>query len=228
VPDLQRALEIIDRTVAVGREDSAIASLCGGSLFELLVAVVLSQNTSDKNARRAYERLREGLGPITPEAVLGLREGELAELIRPAGMHRKRARCLKALASEFLRAQLTPEKLAAMGAEGARRLLLGLPGVGRKTADVILACLGLPAFPVDTHIMRVARRLGVGRVYDEVSRRLVESLPPGRYLELHLKLIKFGREICTARAPNCRSCPLSSLCPSSALTARGSGEGSSS
>lgn len=209
-------VDLVDRAVQL-RLNEFIAPVVwrsGGSLFELVVAVVLSQNTSDKNALKAFENLKRRLGKITPEALRTLSEEELAELIRPAGMHRQRSRYLKALAETFATHEITPEKLINMGAEEARRLLLSLSGVGKKTADVVLVNLGLPAFPVDTHITRIARRWGIGKSYDEISRWFMERLPPERYLEFHLKLIQFGRDVCTARNPKCGRCPIGPRCPS--------------
>lgn len=206
-------IDAVDRWVRLDLSQF-VAPLARGDLFELTVAVVLSQNTSDRNAIRAFRNLKERLGRITPEAVLSLAEGELAELIKPAGMYNTRARYIKAAARFFQRGELTPSRLIEMGVEKARALLLSVPGVGKKTADVILANVGLPAFPVDTHIARIARRWGVGGRYEEVGRWFMERIPPERYLELHLKLIQFGREVCRARGPRCGICPIGQRCPS--------------
>ena len=209
-------INLVDRAVRLrlGEFIAPVVRRSGGGLFELVVAVVLSQNTSDKNAFKAFENLKRRIGEVTPEALRNLSEEELAELIRPAGMHRQRSRHLKALAEAFIAHGITPEKLVNMGLQEARRLLLSLPGVGKKTADVVLVNLGLPAFPVDTHITRIASRWGIGRNYDEISRWFMERLPPERYLEFHLKLIQFGREVCTARSPKCGRCPIGPRCPS--------------
>lgn len=179
-----------------------------------MVAVVLSQNTSDRNAIRAYRRLRERLGSISPEGVLELSLEELEELIKPAGMYKNRARVLKALAEAFRDGVVNPQRLAEMDYEEARRFLTSLPGVGKKTADVVLLYLGHPAFPVDTHIARIARRWGVGERYDEVSNWFRKVVPPHKYLEVHLKLIQFGRDVCRARGPRCDVCPVGARCPS--------------
>jgi len=214
--DLGEFIDAVDKTVEL-RLNEFIAPLVwrrGGNLFEMAVAVVLSQNTSDRNAFKAYDQLKRRLGEMTPEAVLQLSEDELAELIKPAGMYRIRARNIRALADAFIRHKVTPEKLREMGPAEARKFLLSLPGVGEKTADVILVNLGLPAFPVDTHIRRIAKRWGIVGNYGEISRRFMEAVPPEKYLEVHLKLIQFGRDMCTARAPKCHICPIGSKCPS--------------
>lgn len=208
-------LEIVDMYIRLKMEEfiAPVVWREKGNLFELAVAVVLSQNTTDKNAFKALERLRKRLGDITPDSLLSLSEAELAELIKPAGTYNIRARALRALAEAFKKYEVTPAKLLEMGAEKAREFLLGLPGVGRKTADVILVNLGLPAFPVDTHITRIAKRWGIGRTYDAISKWFIERTPPEKYLEMHLKLIQFGREICKARNPKCEICPIGPRCP---------------
>ncbi len=210
-------LHIIDKAIKLDlRQFAAPTVWMRRDLFQLLVAVVLSQHTSDKNAMRAFENLERRLTAVTPERLASLPEGDLAEVIKTAGMQRARAKRLKALAASFLELEITPEKLAEMGVERARALLLSLPGVGPKTADVVLVNLGLPTFPVDTHIARIAKRWGVDGGYGAVSKWFMERVPPDKYLEVHLKLIQFGREICTARKPKCGVCPVSEKCPSRA------------
>ncbi|MEM1889501.1 MAG: endonuclease III [Pyrobaculum sp.] len=208
-------VEAVEKSVEL-RLEEFIAPIAWreGGLFELVVAVVLSQNTSDRNAIRAYRRLRERLGSISPEGVLELSLEELEELIKPAGMYKNRARVLKALAEAFRDGVVNPQRLAEMDYEEARRFLTSLPGVGKKTADVVLLYLGHPAFPVDTHIARIARRWGVGERYDEVSNWFRKVVPPHKYLEVHLKLIQFGRDVCRARGPRCNVCPVGARCPS--------------
>ncbi|KUO87505.1 MAG: endonuclease III [Thermoproteus sp.] len=209
-------LDIVERVAEFVelREDEFVAPVlrrAGVDVFELLVAVMLTQNTSDRNAFRAYYNLKRAVGRITPQALLSLGEDRLAELIRPAGMHRVRARKLVELSRALSGVDLS--RLAQMDVEEARRFLTSLPGVGEKTADVVLVNLGKPAFPVDTHIARIANRWGIGAKYGEISRWFMERLPPGRYLEVHLKLIQFGRDYCRARSPRCGECPVRDLCP---------------
>ncbi|AAL63095.1 endonuclease III domain-containing protein [Pyrobaculum aerophilum] len=213
---MSELIEIVDRYVEL-RLNEFIAPVVWRrekNLFKMLVAVVLSQNTSDKNAFKALENLEKQVGTITPQALLELPIEALEELIKPAGMYRQRARNLKALAEAFIQLGLTPERLVEMGPERARELLLSLPGVGKKTADVVLVNLGLPAFPVDTHITRIAKRWGIGEKYDEISRWFMERLPRDKYLDFHLKLIQFGRDVCRARNPKCGQCPIGAKCPS--------------
>jgi len=199
-------------------EEFVAPRLKGIPLFEFIVAVVLSQNTSDKNAWRAYSSLKSKLEEITPEKVLAMKLEELAEIIRPAGMHYVRARKLLELAKIFSERdveKLVEETMRSNGIEEARRILLELPGVGFKTADVVLLMyFNQPVFPVDTHITRITLRLGFTRRrdYEEIRSFWMHSTSPGKYLELHLLLIEHGREICKARKPLCSECVLADIC----------------
>ncbi len=182
-------------------------------VFKTLVATVLSQNTSDRNALAAYRRLEELLGDITPQGLAAAPLEDVEEAIRPAGMHKVRARKLKELAAAVLdRFGGNLNRIGDMSTESARQVLLSLPGVGPKTADVVLVNLGKSAFPVDTHILRIGRRLGIGNTYSQISGRIMSMLPPSEYLRVHLALIQFGREVCRARRPLCDACPLRDKC----------------
>ena len=192
------------------------------SPFEILVGIVLSQNTSDKNAFAAMERLRKLLGDVTPEAILRVGTSALEEAVRPAGMHRQRARTLVALAKFVYQHRGWLEELRSMDVEEARRYLMRIPGIGPKTADVfLLMYLGKATFPVDTHIARISARLGIvrkGARYEEIRSRYLELLPrdPELLARLHVLLITHGRRVCRARNPRCNECPLRDLCCSPA------------
>lgn len=189
------------------------------SLFEFIVGVMLSQNTSDENAIKAYHRLLEKYGnPIRPEAILNRSLRDLEDAIRPAGMYRVRAEKILRLAKLFVEEGLE-EKLKAilprLPVDEARRLLTGLPGIGVKTADVILSqYFGKPVFPIDTHIRRITSRLGYirSRRYEDISRWWMEIVPEEHYVEAHLLLITHGRRVCRARNPNCDKCLLRRIC----------------
>ncbi len=186
--------------------------------FEFIVGVMLSQNTSDKNAIRAYEGLKKLLGGrITPEAVLSRSPEEIAEAIRPAGMYNQRARRIVELAEIFhgIGEEELVLRIRGSSLEEARRILTDLPGVGVKTADVVLLMyFGKPTFPVDTHITRITRRLGVLErySYEDIRRFWMNVLDEKDYLEGHLLLITHGRRICKARNPLCSRCLLRSFC----------------
>jgi len=189
------------------------------SFFEVLVAVLLSQNTSDRNAAKALKRLREICGGvITPKAILAVSEDVLEDVLRPAGMYRSRARNIRRLAyifSEEGSIEKFVKEISSLDTIEARRLLKELPGVGDKTADVILLrYFGKPVFPVDTHIARITSRLGFtnSRRYGEVSGFWASNTSPENYLELHLYLITHGRRTCKARNPLCTKCVIRELC----------------
>ncbi len=184
--------------------------------FHVLVAIILTQNTSDKVASKALRNL-EKLG-IDPEALCSAPLKKIEDAVRPAGMYRRRARILKEVACRVLEdygGDLW--RLLRLDPSEARRRLTSLPGIGVKTADVLLANFtDAKVLPVDTHIRRVAWRLGIasrGASYETISRRLIELLE-GRInlLEAHLKLITIGRRYCKPRNPKCNECPLRSVC----------------
>ncbi|MCD6106501.1 MAG: endonuclease III [Thermoplasmata archaeon] len=172
--------------------------------FEALVAIVLSQNTNDRNAIRALEALRER-GLFTPEAIEEAELTVLEEAVRPAGMHRQRARRLKELA-----VAVEGKDLLSLG----REELMALPGVGPKTADVFLSFMGLsPEFPIDTHVRRVVSRLSLAKGgYESMRRALLRAFPPDERVFAHLALIEVGRRWCRPRNPRCGECPLREVC----------------
>ncbi len=181
--------------------------------LELLVRTILSQNTTDRNRDRAYASLRTRWG--TWEDVLGAPTEELADAIKGAGLHRQRATRIKAVLRRIWDEQssLQLDFLELLPALEAERWLLSLPGVGKKTAYIILLMgFGVPRFPVDTHIERVTKRLGMIGERSEPHTALAGAVPPGRELGLHLNLIQLGRQVCTARRPRCPGCPLADLC----------------
>ncbi len=211
---MERAREIVGRVLA---HYGVIHPPRIGDPFKGLIRTILSQNTSRANTQAAYRRLETLIG-VEPRRLAGASVEEIAEAIRPAGMHHQRAEVIKRVAELVLRrygGDLTP--FLHMPYEEARRLLMELPGVGRKTADVVLLFEGgFKVLPIDRHIHRIAVRLGLapkGADYDEVRRNLEAAASPERYLDLHLGLIRFGREICRARRPRCDACFLSDLCP---------------
>ncbi len=187
--------------------------------FAVLAAIILSQNTSDKNSIKAYLRLREEIG-VTPEAILDASEDSLIEAIRVAGLPRQKARALKALAG-LVAEHGGSEWLLKENPWRVREELLRLPGVGPKTVDVFLSIYRrAPVFAVDTHAARIARRWGlVGEKagYREISRALLEFFGAERAEEAHRLLIALGRTYCRARNPRCGECPLREVCPSARL-----------
>ncbi len=183
-----------------------------------LIATVLSQHTSDVNSARAYARLVEAFPDW--EAVRDAPVEQVAEAIRPGGLAGIKAeriqRILRELTQRLGGEKLTLAHLAALSESEATAYLRSLPGVGPKTAAcVLLFSLGKNAFPVDTHVHRVAQRLGlVGpKASAEAAQEQLEAaVAPERRHTLHVNLIRLGREICHARNPACPQCPLRSEC----------------
>jgi endonuclease-3 len=181
-----------------------------------LVSTILSQNTNDVNRDRAFERLRARFP--TWEAVRDAPPEELVETVRPAGLAPTKApriqEALRRITAE--RGEIELAFLSELGLEEARAWLLALPGVGPKTAAIVLLfALGRPAFPVDTHVHRVARRLGLipDRTTREKAHDLLEALvPPEIYYPFHLNLIAHGRAVCHARGPEHERCVLRGDC----------------
>ena len=185
-----------------------------------LVATVLSQHTSDVNSERAYQRLCERYD--TWEAVRDAPLAEVEDAIQPGGLAAQKAVRIQGIL-RVLSARVdggSPEAaLADLGtlplAEAQARLR-ELPGVGPKTAAcVLLFSLGKPAFPVDTHVWRVAKRLGLigTRTTAEAAHDELAALIPPRWRHtLHVNLIRHGRQMCYARSPACERCPLRTEC----------------
>lgn len=181
-----------------------------------LVNTILSQNTNDVNRDRAYQQLRERFP--TWEAVRDAPTAELIEAIRPAGLAPTKGpriqQALKTISER--RGELSLDFLPELPIEEARAWLLEMKGVGPKTAAIVLLFVfGLPVFPVDTHIYRVSRRLGLipSNLSREQAHEALETLiPPAWYYPLHLNFITHGRRVCHARNPRCERCTLRDLC----------------
>jgi len=186
--------------------------------FDELVQTVLSQNTTDANSARTFASLQErfprfeDLAAADPRAV--------ASSIRLGGLARVKARYLKAVAREVLRRRGNTDLsfLKKVDDREALAWLESLPGVGAKTARVVLLfSFGRDVFPVDTHILRLTKRLGLvpaKATADAAHKFWDEYCPPGKAHELHLNLIRHGREVCTARRPAHDACVLAEICPS--------------
>jgi endonuclease-3 len=181
-----------------------------------LVSTILSQNTNDVNRDVAFNRLRERLPTWTQ-----VRDADtevVIEAIRPAGLaNQKGPRIQQAL--RFIteeRGELSLDFLADWPVDEAKAWLVSIKGVGPKTAAIVLLfSLGRPAFPVDTHVHRVTKRLGligpkVGR--ERAHDELEELVDPADYYAFHLNLINHGRKVCASRKPRCDECVLKDLC----------------
>jgi len=192
--------------------------------FETLIRTILSQNTNDVNSKRAMERL-ESRFEITPETLSQAPVEGLIECIRSAGLYRVKAPRIKEVSSIILNQYGGDlDSVLKRGPAEARSFMTELPGVGYKTADIVLAFVaGHPTIPVDTHVTRVSKRLGIVRKnagYEEIRLALEGLVPAGRRVRMHLSLIRFGREICKAPTPLCPKCLVNQTCPSSTTRVR--------
>jgi endonuclease-3 len=174
--------------------------------FELLIAVILSAQATDKSVNAATEKLYRDAN--TPEALLALGEEGLIAYIRTIGLYRSKARHI------LQTCRLLIERHGGKVPE-SREALEALPGVGRKTANVILnTAFGHPTIAVDTHIFRVANRTGLapGKDVREVEDRLLKAVPEEFRKDAHHWLILHGRYVCKARKPDCPACIIRDLC----------------
>lgn len=188
--------------------------LAYGSPFQLLVAVVLSAQATDKSVNLATARLFAAAP--TPAALAALGASGIEPFIRTIGLYRTKAKNVAAL-SEML---LTRHGGAV---PDTREALESLPGVGRKTANVVLnIAFGQPTIAVDTHIFRVSNRTGLaaGKTPLEVEERLLKFTPPEFALHAHHWLILHGRYVCLARAPRCGACLIRAHCEFRGKTAK--------
>lgn len=188
----------------------------GRDPLDELVLTILSQNTSDRNSGRAYRTLRERFPTWT--AVLEAPVPELYEAIKAAGLGNLKAPRIQQSLRAVLerRGELSLDFLDAMPMSEARAWLTSLDGIGPKTAAcVLLFALGKPALPVDTHVHRVARRLGLigPKVGAEAAHALLEdAVPAADVYAFHINMIQHGRRVCHALRPACAMCPLADVC----------------
>ncbi|MHB8158615.1 MAG: endonuclease III [Desulfocucumaceae bacterium] len=200
-----KALGMLD--ILSGLYPEARTELQYSSTFQLLVAVILSAQSTDRQVNKITGLLFKKYS--RPEDFAGLEWEELAEDIKSCGLYRNKSRNIVS-ASRIL------VERHSSAVPGDRAALEALPGVGRKTANVVLnIAFNVPVMPVDTHVFRVSRRLGlsVGKTPGAVEKDLEELIPPEGMGKIHHCLILHGRNICRARNPLCGECKLSGLCP---------------
>ena len=204
-----RIREIFDRFAA--RTDHPKTELNYTDPFTLVVAVALSAQATDKSVNKATERLFKDAGTPAKMAALGV-EG-LEPYIKTIGLYRGKARNVIALSNIILDQHGGQVPLE-------REALMALPGVGRKTASVVLNELDIePAIAVDTHVFRVSHRLKIasGSTPDKVEAELMAVVPQPYLTRAHHWLILHGRYVCVARKPKCLECIVADLCPSRSL-----------
>jgi endonuclease-3 len=187
--------------------------------IDVLIGTILSQNTSDANSGRAFASLKASFDSW--KAVASAPAEHIARVIKSGGLSQIKAvrikQALEQIEKELGRISLDP--LKSMNMAEAEDYLMRLPGVGHKTAScVLLFSLGKPSLPVDTHVFRVAKRLGLidSKVSLEKAHSLLqEQIPSSKVYQFHVHMIEHGRRICHAQQPRCDRCILRSVCPSS-------------
>lgn len=188
--------------------------------LDSLIATVLSQNTSGANSSRAFSRLKRRFPRW--EDVLKAPLADLEEAIRPGGLAPQKAPRIQEILTRLLRerGELSLDFLRGMQETAAMEWLQSLPGVGPKTAAcVLLFSLGRAVYPVDTHVHRVALRLGLapqGTAPGKLQEILQNLSRPEDRFAGHVLMVRLGREICRPRNPHCHSCPLRDICPTAA------------
>jgi endonuclease III len=189
----------------------------GLPIIDELVATVLSQHTSDVNSERAFAQLKERFPNW--EQVADAPEDRVADAIRAGGIANQKARRIQQIlaAIEEREGKLDLSRLHACDDAEVESYLRALPGVGPKTAACVLVfSMGRPAFPIDTHVHRMALRLGwipPGTTADQAYTALAPLVPAEIRYDLHVAMITHGRAVCRARQPSCGECVLRDLCP---------------
>jgi len=187
--------------------------------IDVLIGTILSQNTSDANSGGAFASLKASFNSW--KAVASAPPEHIAQVIQSGGLSQIKAVRIKQVLEQIEKEQgrISLDFLKSKSMAEAEDYLMRLPGVGHKTARcVLLFSLGKPSLPVDTHVFRVAKRLGLidSRVSVEKAHSLLqEQTPPSKVYQFHIHMIEHGRQICRARQPCCNRCILRVICPSS-------------
>ena len=201
----EEILDVMERTAR--SRGAPVYSFAFKNPFEVLIAAVLSTRTRDEDTLKACRRLfRIVKGP---EDVLKLSEDEIDKLIRNVGFHRVKARYVREIS------RMLVERFGSKVPEDPKSLL-SLPGVGRKVANVVLAnAFGKPAIAVDTHVHRIANRMGIVRTVtpEETEIELKKLVPVELWHRVNRPFVGFGQTVCRPRRPLCDQCPFSRLCP---------------
>ena len=175
--------------------------------YELVIAVMLSAQTTDKSVNAVTPILFKKYPSL--ESINNASLEEIEDIIKPIGLYKNKARNLKGIVKELI------ERFDGK-VPSDKELLMTLPGVGNKTAGVIRAeIFKIPDLPVDTHILRISKRLKLANQKDDpyqVEMKLKKLIPEERWIKSHHQLIHFGRYFCTARSPQCQNCKISDMC----------------
>ena len=200
--DIDRLLSYLDELFPTAR-----CELFYKRDYELVIAVMLSAQTTDKSVNAVTPILFEKYPSLDDLNKASLKEIE--EILKPIGLYKNKAKNLKGIVKDLIERfnYVVPFD---------KEQLMTLPGVGNKTAGVIRAeIFQIPDLPVDTHILRIAKRLKLAKKDDEpidVERKLKKIIPEERWIKSHHQLIHFGRYFCTARSPQCENCKIRDMC----------------
>ena len=214
-PPVKTVFDILEQ---LWRQGTDSAKIVYEEPLDGLIETVLSQNTNDRNRDMAFDRLKEKGEWIT---IARLSQAEIVDAIRPAGICNNKAATIQRVLEKVKQTygDYSLKALKEGMPEEAWEFMTHIQGVGPKTAACVLAFdLGFPAFPVDTHVARICRRLGWADEKEspaEIQSRMETIVPPELKTAGHLNFIQHGKNICKARAPLCGKCPLRGLCPSS-------------
>jgi len=217
----QRALERLTSQYVIREDDYVtlhVSKKGERDSFRTLVATILSQSSTDKGALQAYDRLNQRVG-VEPRSLANAPLKSIAAAIKIGGLHRTKSVALKDLARTVIDRfdGNLDSHLSGLDPAKIRDILMSLPKVGPKTADVVIMTQSLGfSLPVDTHIDRIAKRLGFVSLkarYEEVRAALEGLFLEKDYHRIHLLLIAHGRQACKARKPRCWDCLISDLCP---------------
>jgi endonuclease III len=186
--------------------------------FETLILTIISQNTNDRNTERAFSHLSKQF-EVKPEILAKAETSQLENCLHVGGLYKNKAKIIKQVSKIIVeKFHGSLQSILSLPFEQSRNELLHLPGIGPKTADVVLLFSAKqPTIPVDTHVNRVAKRLGFASEtgdYDDVRISLQSVYEQRDYLDVHVMLIVHGREYCRARNPLCDRCPVNMHCPS--------------
>ena len=184
--------------------------------FETLIVTIISQNTADKNTDTAFTRLKQRF-QITPKTLSEAKPAQIEECIKPAGLYKNKTYTIQTASKTICeKYNGSLHTVLALPFEEARSTLLEMPGVGPKTADVVLLFSAQkPTIPVDTHVNRVSKRLGItpkNSNYETIRSNLQNLFDETDYLIAHQLLIGHGRKFCKAKKPLCNICPINNYC----------------
>ena len=200
--DINRLLEYLDELFPAAK-----CELFYSKDYELVIAVMLSAQTTDKSVNAVTQVLFKKYPSL--DALKNAPIEDIEETIKQIGLYKNKAKNLKGIVKDLI------EKFN-YKVPSDKEQLMTLPGVGNKTAGVIRAeIFRIPDLPVDTHILRIAKRLNLAKKDDEsidVERKLKKIIPEERWIKSHHQLIHFGRYFCTARSPQCQNCKISDMC----------------